>query len=205
MLARGPQPHPRQAGAVTLLLCGTMLLMVVLIAAATLHMLLSGRQLAVMQRERELAFRAAEAALRDGEGELLAAASSPDTQDRLGQWPAPGGCGSGRQAGICRPAVAGPPVWLPWLQADADVGAIGVPLGRFTGATLPALPALLADTAATQEPPRYIAEILEEAPAGYSVPDPAMATAPAPRIRVTAIGFGRTRAVRALLQSVIQP
>ncbi|WP_336510600.1 hypothetical protein [Cupriavidus necator] len=201
MLARG-LTRPRQAGAVTLLLCGTMLLMVVLIAAATLHMLLSGRQLAVMQRERELAFRAAEAALRDGEAELLAAAASLDRHDRLGQWPAPGRCGSGQQAGICRPGVSGPPVWQPWLRADAGVDAIGVPLGRFTGAALPAPPA---DAAATQAPPRYVAEILDEAPAGYCAPDPAAAFAPAPRLRVTAIGFGHTRAVRALLQSVIQP
>ncbi|MDQ0141641.1 pilus assembly PilX family protein [Cupriavidus necator] len=200
MLARC-QPRPRQAGAVTLLLCGTMLLMVVLIAAATLHMLLSGRQLAVMQRERELAFRAAEAALRDGEAELLAA-SSLDTQDRLGLLPAPGRCGSGQQAGICRPALTGSPVWQPWLRADAEVDAIGVPLGRFTGA---ALPAPLAGAGATAQPPRYVAEILDETPAGYSVPDPAVALVPAPRMRVTAVGFGRSRAVRALLQSVIQP
>ncbi|SOY48667.1 putative type 4 fimbrial biogenesis pilX-related signal peptide protein [Cupriavidus taiwanensis] len=197
MLARC-RSRPRQSGAVTLLLCGMLLLMVVLIAAATLQMLLSGRQLAVMQRERELAFRAAEAALRDGEAELLAAAASLDAQDRLAPWPAPGRCGSGQQAGLCRPALAGPPVWQPWLRADAEVDAIGVPLGRFTGAALPA-------DAAAQEPPRYVAEILDEAPAGYSAPDPASALAPAPRMRVTAIGFGRTRAVRALLQSVIQP
>ncbi|WP_373378283.1 pilus assembly protein [Cupriavidus nantongensis] len=197
MLARC-LPGPRQGGAVTLLLCGTLLLMVVLIAAATLQMLLSGRQLAVMQRDRELAFRAAEAALRDGEAELLAAAASLDARDRLSLWPAPGRCGSGQQAGLCRPALAGPPVWQPWLRADADVDAIGVPLGRFTGAALPA-------DAATQEPPRYVAEILDEAPAGYSAPDPAAALAPWPRIRVTAIGFGPTRTVRALLQSVIQP
>ncbi|MCO4861600.1 pilus assembly protein [Cupriavidus sp. WGlv3] len=191
-------PRPCQAGAVTLLLCATLLLMVVLIAAATLQMLLSGRQLAVMQHERELAFRAAEAALRDGEAELLAAAASPNLQDRLALWPAPGRCGSGQQAGLCRPALAGPPVWQPWLRADAEVDVIGVPLGRFTGAALPA-------DAAAQEPPRYVAEILDEAPAGYSAPDPAFALAPAPRMRVTAVGFGRTRAVRALLQSVIQP
>ncbi|ULX54791.1 hypothetical protein A9P79_23310 [Cupriavidus taiwanensis] len=197
MLARC-LPGPRQAGAVTLLLCATLLLMVVLIAAATLQMLLSGRQLAVMQREREFAFRAAEAALRDGEAELLAAAASPNTQERLALWPAPGRCGSGQQAGLCRPALAGSPVWQPWLRADAEVDAIGVPLGRFTGATLPA-------DAATQERPRYVAEILDEAPAGYSAPDPAAALAPAPRLRVTAVGFGRNRAVRALLQSVIQP
>lgn len=197
MLARC-LPRLRHAGAVTLLLCGTLLLMVVLIAAATLQMLLSGRQLAVMQRERELAFRAAEAALRDGEADLMAAATSPDAHDRLALWPAPGRCGSGRQAGLCRPALAGPPVWQPWLRPDADVDAVGVPLGRFTGAALPA-------GAATLEPPRYVAEILDEAPAGYGAPDPAVAIAPWPRIRVTAIGFGPTRAVRALLQSVIQP
>ncbi|RDK12080.1 pilus assembly protein [Cupriavidus lacunae] len=201
MLARR-LPGCRQSGAVTLLLCGTMLLLVVLIAAGTLHMLLSGRQLAVMQLEREIAFRAAEVALLDAEADLLTAAASQDMNDRLGIWPAPGHCGSGRQAGICRPAVAGPPVWQPWLLVDADADAVGVPLGRFSGASLPVLPA---GAAGTQELPRYVAEILDEAPSGYGVQDTAPSTTLAPRIRITAIGFGRSRAVRAVVQGVIQP
>ncbi len=77
-----------------------------------------------------------------------------------------------------------------------------MPLGRFTGATLPVLPA---GAAGTRELPRYVAEILDEAPPGYSAPDTASATKLAPRIRITAIGFGRSRAVRAVVQSVFQP
>ncbi|WP_439668128.1 pilus assembly protein [Cupriavidus necator] len=201
MLARR-LPCRHNAGAVTLLLCATMLLLVVLTAAGTLHMLLSARQLAVMQLEREIAFRAAEVALLDAESDLLAAAISQDMMGRLGIWPAPGHCGSGQQAGVCRPAVTGPPVWQPWLLADTSADAVGVPFGRFSGATLPVLPA---GAAGTRELPRYVAEILDEAPSGYSTPDAPSATTPAPRIRITAIGFGRSRAVRAVLQSVIQP
>jgi Tfp pilus assembly protein PilX len=185
-----------------LLVCGTMLLLVVLISAGVLHMLLSGRQLAVMQLEREIAFRAAEVGLLDAEADLLMAATSQDMAGRLGHWPAPGHCGSGAQSGVCRPALAGPPVWQAWLLADANADAVGVPLGRFTGATLPVLPA---GAAGTRELPRYVAEILDEVPPGYSAADAAFGTMLAPRIRITAIGFGRSRAVRAVVQEVIQP
>ncbi|WP_029045454.1 pilus assembly protein [Cupriavidus sp. amp6] len=201
MLTRQPLPA-RQSGAATLLLCGTMLLLVLLLAAATLQMLMAGRQLTVMQLDREIAFRAAEVALLDGEADLLAAAAGKGQSGRLDPMPEPGHCGTGLQAGICLPAAGGTPVWQPWLLAGADADAVGVPLGRFTGATLPVLPP---GTAGTRDLPRYVAELLDQAPAGHAVADSPATSQPGPRIRITAIGFGRSRAVRAVVQSEVQP
>ncbi|WP_439683235.1 PilX/PilW C-terminal domain-containing protein [Cupriavidus oxalaticus] len=201
-MLNGRPLRARQSGAVTLLLCGTMLLLSLLLAAATLQMLMTGRQLMVMQLDREIAFRAAEVALLDGEADMLAAAAGKGQIGRLDPMPEPGHCGSGQQAGICRPAAGGAPVWQPWLLAGADADGVGVPLGRFTGASLPVLPP---GTAGTRDLPRYVAELLDQAPPGYAVPDSPATSQPGPRIRITAIGFGRSRAIRAVVQSEIQP
>ena len=62
------RPHAMtQAGGITLLFAATMLLLVAATAAAMLQMLLAGRQLAAAGRDREIAFRAAEAALLEAE------------------------------------------------------------------------------------------------------------------------------------------
>ncbi len=73
-----------------------------------------------------------------------------------------------------------------------------MPFGTFTGNAMPLLPQGVAGTAI---PPRYVAELIGDAAVsgGYG-PQPA-----APRFRVTAIGFGRSRATTAVVQSVIEP
>lgn len=187
-------PAPRcQAGGVTLLFVATMLLLVSAAAAAMLQMLLAGRQLALAQREREIAFRAAEAALLDAETELLAAANGHN--DRFDRWPAVGECGSGAQAGLCNTADAPVPVWQPWLQPAMPGADVGVPLGHFTGATPPELPL---GVGGSDVLPRYVAEPLGDAPAGAD-------SERLPRLRITAIGFGRTASARAVVQSILQP
>ncbi len=175
-------------GGATLLFAATFLLLAVFTAAATLQFLLSNRQLAAWQLEREIAFRAAEAALLDGEADLMAAMAGSGPPGRLAPFPASGTCGSGMQAGICVPAIDGAPAWQAWLSAPASADEVGVPFGTFTGRAMPGLPDGIAGTSI---PPRYMAEVIGDA---------AM-----PRLRVTAIGFGRRRDTSAVVQSVIQP
>lgn len=184
------RPHAMtQAGGITLLFAATMLLLVAATAAAMLQMLLAGRQLAAAGRDREIAFRAAEAALLEAEAELLAAAGGSD--DRFGQWPAAGECGRGAQAALCNTAHARTPVWQPWLHGLATDLAIGVPA---SGVAI--VPEAFAGSFTA---PRYVAELLDDGP----MPDegrPAL-----PRLRITAVGFGRSPAVRAVVQSIVQP
>ncbi|WP_354682017.1 pilus assembly protein [Cupriavidus necator] len=193
--------HLRQAGGVTMLFAATMLLLVAAAAAAMLQMLLTGRQLAMAQLDREIAFRGAEAALADAEAELLAAAAA--NHERFAQWPPAGECGSGAQAGLCNTAGAAVPVWQPWLQPGMPAPALGVPLGHFTGAAPPALQRdldlHLGDLAVAPVLPRYVAEPLGDAPAG------ANGDREFPRLRITAIGFGRAASTRAVVQSILQP
>ncbi|BDB25128.1 pilus assembly protein [Cupriavidus sp. P-10] len=183
-----------QRGGITLLFAATMLLLVSATAAAMLQMLLAGRQLAVAGRDREIAFRAAEAALFAAEAELLAAAGG--SGDRFGQWPAAGECGRGAQAALCNTAQARTPVWQPWLHGSATDLAIGVPVGSFAGVSEAFLPEAFAGS---HTAPRYVAELLDDGPV-IDEGRPAL-----PRLRVTAVGFGRSPAVRAVVQSIVQP
>lgn len=198
--------RPRMAGSTTLLLVGTMLLLVAATTAAGLHFLLSARQVGAYQLEREIAFRAAEAALLDAEADLLLAlrAGATGADPRLAAWPPPGQCAGGAQRGLCRPAPGMPPVWNDWLDARGPDAATGIAAGTFTGIALPALPAGVAGAAAL---PRYVIELLHERPPGAWL-TPGYGDAgknTKPRFRITALGAGRDPAVRALLQTEFQP
>jgi len=186
--------RPSQRGAVVLLFTATLLLLMVATATATLVFLLTGRQVAAWQVDRQVAFLAAEAALLDAETELLAAARQGPASSRFDAWP--GRCGDGAQGGLCRTAAGEAPVWAPWLSGIQPAQATGIPMGHFTGASPPA-------PSAGALPPRYVAELLDDGPAGAPLHGNA-STGP-PRLRITAIGFGRTPATRAVLQTVIQP
>ncbi len=198
MLAPPMARMRRTHGGATLLFAATLLLLAVFTIAATLQFLLSTRQLATLQLDREIAFRAAEVALLDGEADLMAAAAGSGPPDRLDPVPASGTCGNGMQAGICVPAPDSIPVWQTWLSDAGHADDLGVPFGTFTGKAMPMLPE---GTAGTTIPPRYVAEWIGDAAiaGGYGM-TPAM-----PRFRVTAIGFGRNRDTTAVVQSVIQP
>lgn len=189
--------HSMHGGA-TLLFAATLLLLAVFTGAAALQFLLSTRQLATLQLDREIAFRAAEVALLDGEADVLAAAAGSGPRGRLEPLPASGTCGSGMQAGVCVPAPDSMPVWQAWLAGTGSPDDVGVPFGTFTGKTMPGLPEGIAGTAIA---PRYVAEPIGDAAAfdGYGQERPAT------RFRVTAIGFGRSRDTTAVVQSVIQP
>lgn len=179
------------SGAALLAFVATLMLLMGGICAAATHFLLAGRQLASQPLDREIAFRAAEAALHDAEADLVAAIQQGST--RLAGWPAPGTCADGAQRGICM-ADGDHRVWQAWLDGDVSDAAanIGVALGTFTGAQLPALPAAVIGATTL---PRYLIAI-RGAP-----PTPGMW----PRMRIVALGMGRDPAVRVVLQTEFQP
>ncbi|RZT41389.1 pilus assembly PilX family protein [Cupriavidus agavae] len=179
----------RHRGAALLAFVATMLLLAGGICTAAIHFLLTGRQLASQQLDREIAFRAAEAALHDAESDLLAAATAGGA--RLSAWPGRGTCGTGAQAGLCH-AEGDRRHWQPWLDGAA-VDGLGVPLGAFTGAQLPALPD---DVIGATALPRYLVELRDGVDAAAGI---------WPRMTVTAVGFGRDPAVRVVLQTEFQP
>lgn len=195
----------RAEGSTTLLLTATMLLLVAATTLAGLQFLLASRQVTTYQLEQEIAFRAAETALLDAEAELMAALSNgaSGVDSRLAAWPPPGQCGAGAQRGLCRPAANIQPPWVDWIDSRRPDEAVGIAMGTFSGATLPALPAGAAGAGAM---PRYVVELLHERPPGeWLGSDYASGKGPRLRFRITALGIGRDAAVRSLLQSELQP
>jgi len=189
-----------QQGA-TLLATLMMLTVVLLLGTAAAHMALQGEKSARNDRDRQVAFHAAEAALLDAERDIEGGAGALSSRahvfesaalDEWAQLPF-GSCGTKAEPallGICR-AVSEQdvPVWqhVNFLSDGEQMAA--VPYGHFTGQTFQAgvgvLPAL---------PPRYLIEFMHDKQAGMD------AARSAYLFRITAIGFG----VRASTQVVLQ-
>lgn len=149
-------------------------------------------------RDRQIAFEAAEAALRDGELDALSSRISGETGFVAG-------CGSttgtGGDAGLCAVETDGTPVWVDletgtatktgWVEGN-DEGH-SVKYGQFTGAT--AFP-----SDAVAKPPRYIIEVMK-------LPEQQLKLNAAKSYkfayRITAVGFGRRVSTRVMLQSVV--
>jgi type IV pilus assembly protein PilX len=134
-----------------------------------------------VERDRLVAFGAAEAALLDAVRDIEAGTRSA-MFDGSGA-PFVEGCGSaGNNHGLCRPALAHEPA--AWQAADIEAGEVSAAFGEFTGHRIA--------TSAPGQPfrlPRYVIEPLPShgALALY---------------RITAIGFGARAGTRVVLQAV---
>ena len=145
------------------------------VRSSTLHERMAGND-----RDRSVAFEAAEAALRDAER---------DVQNNI--TPAnvfAVGCG----AGLCLPSTTAVPVWesVAWTNADS----------RLYGATSGAGAFPIADVT---QPPRYIIELLPnilQACAGC--PQDVGAAGGGTPYRITARGWGRRGTTQVILQSI---
>jgi Tfp pilus assembly protein PilX len=189
----GPTIHAqrRQRGAV-LVTALFLMLAVLMIGVSAARTALNAEKSARHERDRRIAFAAAEAALVDAERDVGGGAAPASARAVLF---APGstgfvdGCGQGAASvnlGLCLPAPAGAAsVWQALDLAGDD--AKTVPYGQFTGAAMPVargiLPARL---------PRYIIELVPLA--GATPSDGAF-------YRITAIGFGSRDTTRVVLQS----
>ena len=149
-------------------------------------------------RDQQIAFQAAEAALLDAEfdirgpnassGQRMATFSSGSTVGFVD------GCGTGTARGMCSPAAAGQPVWFAVDFTDESTGAKTVKFGDFTGRTLSTgtsgiRPEIL---------PRYIIEVIPD-------PTPGSNASTKPTLfRVTAMGFGPRKTTQAVVQMIFR-
>lgn len=182
----------RQHGAVLLFVL-LVVLGVLLIGVSAVNLGLMDEKAAQGEGQRQLAFRAAEAALLDaqadiegGRGGLRAALFVAGAQGFVA------GCGNGRglpNQGLCLPADSGPPLWQALDLAGPDsADAHWSVYGQFTGAHL-------ADDHSVHQP-RYIIERVALAIAGEDA-----ARWQGHCYRITAIGFGRRAGTEVVLQS----
>jgi type IV pilus assembly protein PilX len=180
----------RQDG-ITLLLTILLLLGVLILGASAAKLALSGERAARAERDRHIAFEAAEEALMDAERDIEGKAGAGAARQALFDAAHPDGfapgCGSGDAAGLCAAADGGPPAW----QAVDIAGGPSAVHGQFTGA----------DMQTGQGPlplrrPRYIVERLQ-----YRAPGAAADAAPSYYYRVTVMGFGAREGTEVVLQS----
>jgi type IV pilus assembly protein PilX len=190
--------HARQGGA-ALIVSLLILIVVLLLGISAAQNALQSEKASRSDRDRQIAFQAAEAGLMDAERDIEGAL--PGAATRSGLFAPEGtegfiaGCAAGianRYLGLCLPNEdPAKPVWQSIDFLDDSPQARSVPYGRFTGQSLPVglgtLPARL---------PRYIIELLPDTQAGESAE-----SEKAYFYRITAVGFGTRDTTQVALQT----
>ena len=174
------------------------LLALTIIGMSAAQMALNGEKSARIERDRHLAFQAAEAGLLDAERDIEGGADPASARAALFAGASAlgfvEGCGAGpANLGLCAFTPAAPAWQLAELAALEDGAASAtIPYGKFTGALLPvgagALPA---------RAPRYVIELMPLARAGEDSGHRA-----GNLYRITAIGFGARDSTQVVLQAV---
>lgn len=175
---------------------GASLIVVMMILIVVSILGVSGAQIAMMSergarndRDMQIAWQAAEAALLDATADMSDSTSARkslfDGTTHAGFEP---GCGtSGNSRGLCDVTVSGKPAWLRVDFTDTSANAPTTAYGTFTGKTF--------TTGSTgvqpSKPPRYVIELVIDPLNNKSV-----------IYRVTAMGFGPRDDIQAVLQMI---
>jgi Tfp pilus assembly protein PilX len=174
------------------------LVAIMIIGASAAHTALNAEKSARNERDRHIAFQAAEAGLIDAERDIEGGLDPASARALLfASGSALGfeaGCGRGADSvnlGLCMYAPAAP-AWQTAQLAEQDAaGSSTTPYGKFTGAALPTGGGALPGKA-----PRYVIELMPLARAGEDAGQRA-----ANVYRITAIGFGVRPSTQVVLQS----
>jgi type IV pilus assembly protein PilX len=182
-----------------------MLVAILLLGISAAQIALQGEKASRNDRDRQIAFQAAEAALMDAEMDIenstagnsrSALFSETETASSINFT---ADCNPGKSnahLGMCAAANPGAkPVWQTVNLADSDdTNTKSVPFGKFTGQVLQTGNGLL-----PSKPPRYIIEQINYRVAGEDVG--ATAAKPSYFYRITAIGFGARETTQSVLQT----
>ena len=177
----------------------TLILLVVVsgLGIAASQMVLMSERTSRFDRDAQIAFQAAEAALVDAELDI----QGPNTSavQRMNLFEArnkvnfSAGCGTGTLRGMCAQAEAGQkPVWYQVDFTDESANAKTVKFGEFTGREF----AVGATGIRPAIAPRYIVEVIPD-------PNPS-ASLSAVLYRITAMGFGPRKETQVVLQVVFR-
>ena len=181
----------------------TLILLVVvsMLGITASQMVLMSERTSRFDRDAQIAFQAAEAALVDAELDIQGPIPEPDNfgKQRIASFESKNrvnftlGCGTGRLQGMC--AQAFPPQKPVWYQVDftdESANSKTVKFGEFTGRTF----AVGATGIRPEIAPRYIVEV---------IPDSTPAAMPdAVLYRITAMGFGPRKETQVVLQVVFR-
>ncbi len=199
----GPEPLRQRGATLVYMLC--LLVVVLLLGVSAAQMALQGEKAARGERDRHIAFQAAEEALHDAQNDIEGLPGAPGRSSLFAPDSAAGfldGCGEagGGQLGLCLAAAKGmPPLWLA-MALDAPDGASGnrfVPHGHYTGAAMQTGQGYL-----PFRRPRYLIELLPfHAPGEEAGTPEGKLLNPSYLYRITAIGFGAQESTQVVLQS----
>lgn len=198
MVERGAARTASEAG-VALLTTLVLLVAVLVIGLSAARLALHGEKAARGERDRQMAFQAAEEALMDAENDIEGSKSAPGRSAMFAPDSALNfvdGCGAGAASanlGLClRDVDESTPVWKRVDLSDDGVDTRSVPFGQFTGAAMPTGEGYL-----PFKRPRYVIELLPYAAQGEDA-----GVRQNYFYRVTAIGFGSAPGSEVVLQSV---
>lgn len=191
------RPAVKQSG-FSLITTLILLIVVTVLGLAASRIVLMAEQTSRFDRDTQIAFQAAEAALIDAEldiqGPNTSASKRMDLFELKNKVNFIVGCGNTTtQRGMCAPAAAGQkPIWYQVDFTDTTVTAKTVKLGEFTGRAFEAGATGIRPEIA----PRYIVEV---------IPDPTpSATLNDVLYRITAMGFGPRKETQVVLQVVFR-
>lgn len=178
-----------------------LLVIILLLGISAAQMALQGEKAARGERDRQIAFQAAEEALVDAQNDIEGLPGGPGRASLFAPGSAAGfatGCGEGGALGLCLPAPEdAPALWLSMDLDGADAESRAVPYGQFTGAVMQTGQGFL-----PSRRPRYLIELLPFHPPGAQAAAVAGGLATESYVyRITAIGFGAQESTQVVLQS----
>lgn len=178
-----------------------LLVIVTLLGIGASQMVLLSERSTRFDRDQQIAFQAAEAALIDAEFDIRG--PNPSINQRVAMFTGTPddkvnfvlGCGTGTSLGLCSDTlINNKPVWYGVEFTDASAGAKTIKFGEFTGRTLST-----GTTGVRPEMlPRYIIEAIDDKTPGSSSSTPKIL------YRVTAMGFGPRKETQAVVQMIFR-
>ena len=186
---------------VSLIIVMIVLAVVSLLGVAGIQISSLGEKSARNDRDLQIAFQSAEAALLDAEYDIrgpIASTRRLKFGNDLSNFKA--GCGTVDNAGLCDSVALGLPAWLTVDFTVTNSSAKSAAYGQFTNQMFST------GTAGIQpsKKPRYVIEPIQDAAAGGTSRNKSLEN-PSISYRVTAIGYGPRDDIQTVLQALIRP
>ncbi|WP_084460969.1 pilus assembly PilX family protein [Curvibacter gracilis] len=195
-------PSKRQRG-VSLMVVLILLIIVSLLGVGGIQLATMGERSARNDRDQQIAWQAAEAALVDAEFDIYSKGVIVGTRTSVFM-PATDtsqfviGCGSsGNQKGLCAETVTGKPAWLSVDFLDTSSSAKTVAWGTFTGRST-SNPYPTGGGLKSAQAPRYVIEAIKDPTEVQTKGIPESRYV----YRVTAMGFGPRQDIQAVIQMI---
>lgn len=186
---------------VSLIIVMIVLTVVSLLGIAGIQISSLGEKSARNDRDSQIAWQSAEAALLDAEFDIRASTSTRSaifSSENIDTSVFEDGCGAaGDSRGLCAAREVGQPAWLTVDFNDISAQSRTVSYGQFTNRTFKAG----AVGAQPSRVPRYVIELVEDTAAGG---DCANSSKKCFAYRVTAMGFGLRPEIQAVVQGLIR-